>query len=129
MNDEKDDDLKTKNNNSFTKPKSFLKSSNPKPQNQANSTKLATPMESEEFGNDVKENDQNETNRNSLSNKYSDDFDDENKDNNLPKLSLDNNSTNSSTLLSSKYYYCLLFLFLIKIINVNLFFKNTQILN
>jgi len=105
MNDEKDDELKTKNSNSFTKPKSFLKSSNSKPQNQTSPTKLATTIESEEFENGVKEYDQNETNRNSLSNKYSDDFDDENRENNLPKLSLDNNSTNSSTLLSSNYYY------------------------
>ena len=109
MNEDKDDDEKIKNSNSFTKPKSFLKSSNPKQQNQTSPTKLAATLESEEFENDLKENNnQNRTNRDSLSNKYSDDFDDENnKDNNLPKLSLDNNSTNSSTLLSSKHQFCL----------------------
>jgi len=96
MNEDKDDDEKIKTSNSFTKPKSFLKSSNPKQQNQTSPTKLAATLESEEFENDLKENNnQNRTNRDSLSNKYSDDFDDENnKDNNLPKLSLDNNSTN-----------------------------------
>jgi hypothetical protein len=100
MNDDKEDGDNTKKS-SLNKPKSFLKSSNPKPQNQTSSTKLATTLESEEFENHFKENYQNKTNRNSFSNKYSDDFEDENKDNNLPKLSLDNNSTNSSTLLSS----------------------------
>ncbi len=103
MNEEQDEDHVKQNT---SKPKSFLKQSNVKPLNSP--TKLATTLESDEFENTTNFNNAGITKKNmlkngSLSNRYSDDFDEENlnEDNNIPKLSIDNNSTNSSTQLSS----------------------------
>ena len=99
MKDENDEESNKNKGSTSNKAKSFLKQSNTSPLKSA--SKLATALESEEFENNVSKN----KNSLSLSNRYSDDFDDENKnENNVPKLSIDNNSTNSSTQLSSNFF-------------------------